>query len=43
MTEHPNAVLARRGYAAFATGDLDTLPSLKSTVSGSVPSRPPGS
>jgi uncharacterized protein len=25
MTEHPNAVLARRGYAAFASGDLDTL------------------
>jgi ketosteroid isomerase-like protein len=25
MVEHPNAVLARRGYNAFAAGDLDTL------------------
>ena len=25
MSEHPNATLARRGYAAFASGDLATL------------------
>jgi ketosteroid isomerase-like protein len=25
MTEHANAVLARRGYAAFTAGDMDTL------------------
>jgi SnoaL-like domain len=28
MTEHANATLARRGYAAFASGDLDTLRTL---------------
>ncbi len=25
MTEHANATLARRGYAAFSAGDMDTL------------------
>jgi len=25
MTEHPNIALARRGYAAFGSGDMDTL------------------
>ena len=25
MSEHPNVVLLRRGFAAFATGDLTTL------------------
>lgn len=30
MTTHPNAELTRRGYAAFATGDLDTLRDLMS-------------
>jgi len=25
MTEHPNAELARRGYAAFSSGDMNTL------------------
>lgn len=25
MAEHPNAELIRRGYAAFSTGDMDTI------------------
>ena len=25
MADHPNAQLARKGYAAFAAGDLDTI------------------
>jgi len=28
MTEHPNVELTRRGYAAFATGDLATMTEL---------------
>ena len=28
MTEHPNVELARRGYEAFAKGDLATLTEL---------------
>jgi uncharacterized protein len=28
VTEHPNVELARRGYAAFATGDMATLAEL---------------
>lgn len=28
MADHPNAELFRKGYAAFQTGDLDTLRSL---------------
>jgi uncharacterized protein len=28
MTEHANAELFRRGYAAFQAGDLDTVRSL---------------
>ncbi|WP_326567219.1 nuclear transport factor 2 family protein [Amycolatopsis rhabdoformis] len=30
MAEHPNATLIRRGYAAFSTGDVDTLTELLS-------------
>jgi uncharacterized protein len=28
MAEHPNATLIRKGYAAFATGDMATLDAL---------------
>jgi uncharacterized protein len=28
MTEHPNAALIRRGYAAFSAGDVETLKEL---------------
>ncbi len=28
MAEHPNAELVRRGYAAFASGDMETVGSL---------------
>ena len=28
MTEHPNIALVRRGYAAFGSGDMDTLRAL---------------
>ncbi len=28
MSEHPNVELARRGYAAFGSGDMDTLTEL---------------
>ena len=28
ITEHPNAALVRRGYAAFNTADIETLTEL---------------
>jgi ketosteroid isomerase-like protein len=42
MAEHPNAALIRRGFAAFATGDMETLDALFSdgvvwTVAGRSP------